>query len=174
MQPFELKPPFHILPAIHTEGNHPELAQKIGIVIGTLAIAKESSQPEYYLVQVPAGWTETNDEFGQYLVDERNRRRIHFASTTRNEPPTSRLLTRFDVQQHCKDYAWKIIYVRKIIGGERNIFQLCWCSTEVRYDTMFYYGERGWSEHPMLTACRQWLNEKFPDWQNPLAYWDID
>ncbi len=168
-----LKPPIYVIPAFQTYGNHVALAEKIGLVVGSLAREKQNGSPEYFLVQVPRGWTDTHDEFGQYLVDEENRRRIRFGNLNRRWSPESELLTRFSIQEWWLGDDW-LVYVRKIVGGEDNVYHYGKChhlaGTSIQLPAAKHHSREG---SPGFASCEKWLGAEYPDWRNPLAYWDI-
>lgn len=168
----DLEPPIYILPAFSTLGiHHAELAKKLGLKIGPLARPRRGNNPEHFLVQVPDQWTETHDQFGQYLV-KNNCRRIRFGNLNSNFYSESELLTRFSMQEWWLGGDW-MVYVRKIVGGEDNIYQYGKChhiaETEIQLKPAVHHSREG---SPGFVSCEEWLKEHYPDWKNPLAYWD--
>ncbi|MDO8566977.1 MAG: hypothetical protein Q7R58_02395 [bacterium] len=174
-----LKTPLFILPAFQKCGDHRRLAEELGLVIGPLARERRGNGPEYFVVQVPDGWAEIYDYFGRYLVDTTNRRRIRFDNdgcdnVNQQFSTCAELLTRFRVQEWYLGNGWWMVYVRKIVGNEENIYCYTECNrlteTEIRVTDGVHHGQE--RSHGVV-RCEEWLQKHYPDWRNPLAYWDI-
>ena len=169
----------HIIPRFVNE-RHQAFAEQLGVFVGPLAHTKRTrggSELPCYLVQAPEGWTEMQDntgageQDGPYIIDERGRRRIRFSETNAWHGPWSEVLCRFAVQEWAPGPGSSFCYVRKIVGGENNIFRFRHGAHSVfRTDLVAAFDETARPRH----RCTEWLVEHYPDYQNPLAYWDED
>ena len=149
------------------------MAETLGLVIGQLAREGHKDEPKYFLMQVPNGWTETHDEFGQYLVDTAHRRRIRFGNINRRFNTNAELLTRFCVQEWWLVTSW-IVYVRKIVGRETNVYRYAECNHIAETEILIANSaHRGKERSPGFVHCEKWLQKHYPDWRNPLAYWGV-
>ena len=172
-----LHPPIHIIPRF--EKGHATLAKKLGFVLGPLAhvsTTRSGSRLENFLVQVPLSWSKIEDtgvsegeKNGAYFADEKNRRRIRFGDMNIYFVAEAEVLCRYAVQNwFMGDGRW-LWYVRKIVGGEGSIYRYPHHHAHVVFEVTVC-GFNGDAE--ARSACKAWLAQYFPDWQNPLAYWD--
>lgn len=170
----DLERPIFIIPEF-VKG-HQSLAEKMGLKFGPPArIAKDSNGRDipHLLVGAPKGWCEMCDSTGvgeldgAYLADRQGRRRVMYGYQNSNYPSAqSEVIHRFAVQQWwLGDDNW-LWYVRKIIGGEGNVFRHPHRCAHVVFETQI----KGFVDDGK-DACLNWLEEHYPDWKNPMAYW---
>ena len=176
---FDLHPPIHIIAEF--QQGHAPLAVQVGLKLGPLArvsTTRSQKRIRLFLVEVPRGWNEIQDttgpgeQDGTYLVDEQGRRRIRFGDINSHNRAEAEVLTRFGVQQWrlgFGEYQWTC-YVRKTVGGEANIFR----HPHHHAHVVFEHKVKRLDDLAIgMEHCRRWLEKHFPDWMNPLAYWDI-
>lgn len=172
-----LHPPIHIIPRF--ESGHAQLAKQLGLVLGPLAhVSTDRSRRriENFLVQVPEGWSQIGDtgvsegeKNGTYFVDEKNRRRIRFGDMNNWYSAKAEVLCRYAIQEWMVSMDETLWYVRKIVGGEGSIHRYPHRYAHVVFEIRIR--SNGFDVEARQT-CEGWLDEHFPDWQNPLAYWD--
>lgn len=173
-----LHPPIYIIPRF--EPGHLQLAKELGCVPGPLAhvsTTKSGYKIDNFLMQVPEGWNQIGDtgvsegeKHGTYFVDEKNRRRIRFGDMNTNYGAEAEVLSRYAIQEWMTGPSETLWYVRKTIGGEGSIHRY----PDHHAHTVFKAAKvQGHDSHSdAIRSCEAWLEEHFPDWKNPLAYWD--
>ena len=179
---FNLTAPIFIIPEFVNE-EHRKLAEKAGLTFGPYArdIPRKSGSPlNAFLVGTPSGWCEmvdnagTGERDGVYLVDAKGRRRVRHGDENSWQPAQAQMLTRFAIQEWFPGDGKGFYYVRKTMGGEDNIFRyhyLCRENPEERIPFKENYIGLG-NGRPAREKCVGWLQEHYPNWQDPLAYWD--
>lgn len=173
--PFELTPPLFIIPEFVNK-EHRSFAEQSGLVIGQLAhmaTTRNGEELPCYLVRTPEGWAYMQDptlsdaQDGPYLADRLGRRRVHCRHEYSRDP-RARVLTRFAIQQGYSKFG-SFLYVRKTVGGEQNIFRQNGGVCAVFQTRQRNFGE---PEAPQRQECIDWLTGHYPDWENPLSYWN--
>jgi hypothetical protein len=176
---FQLKPPLFILPEFGNKTDIP-IAAMMGITVGPLARVAQAQMNEVpmYLVNTPEDWDEIHDEFGMYLVDPLSRRRVYVPKPGQSYRSCASLLPRFAIQEWwLGGGGWWRYYVRSTMGKEENIFHYSCVFNKhqdkgIRFYKDYEQNFEDSSKPSAREACEQWLNTNYPDWKNPLAYWD--
>ncbi len=173
-----LSPPIFIIPEF--QPRHQLTAEQMGLKFGPLArISKDRgcNEVKHFIVQAPEKWAEIQDTTGYgerdgpYLVDELGRRRVRYSDLNNHNSARAEVLCRFAVQEWylgCSsagnEWLW---YVRKTVGGEASIFRYPHKHAPVVFEKKVVgFVDDG------RDACLAWLKKNYPDWENPLAYWD--
>jgi hypothetical protein len=153
---FRLVPPIHILSPFSAEDR--AYAEKMGFVFGPVA----RKDPLAYLVQIPEGWSEittstTHRRFERdYLVDQDGEHRVLLHDNG------SFMITRYTFNN------------QRISGENTAMF---WVEDKKRgdgkykphlFDAQDRYGDDIKTGND---ECRAWLDEHYPDWKDPAAYW---
>jgi hypothetical protein len=178
----QLCAPIFIVPEFYCE-EHRELAMSAGLTFGQYARevpTRSGTSINAFLVSAPAGWREivdnagTGERDGIYLVDAKGRRRVRHGDENTWHNPKAEMLTRFDIQEWFPGDGKGFHYVRKTMGGEDNIFRYHYIAREnVEQRVPFraeYVGVGNGGDAQL--KCKEWLEKHYPDWRNPLAYWD--
>jgi hypothetical protein len=143
----------------------------------------------FYSVRLPAGWKikPTEHSMWNQLVDEQGRERasIFYKAAFYDRKAHMRLTSR---------YTYDVVYCNArgepAYDGNKRLFEPTHEKRVIRdgnvvlHETMpledldylkssnqerqAYWG----NQKAMDEYCRQWLDVRYPDWQNPLAYWD--
>lgn len=116
--------------------------------------------------EYPPGWQKRPADHPMHidLVDEQGRKRagIFFKATSHDRRATMGMKGRFYVDAYRA-------------GSQKGCFR---CVVTDGDEVLFDAGERGEGDFEkgdeMKGLCEHWLDEKHPDWRNPLAYWDTD
>lgn len=113
----------------------------------------------------PAGWKiqATNHPIHNDLLDDKGRRRggMFYKAAFYDRSASLNLARRYRFASHA-DAA---------IEGRRKVEILDFDDTVLHY--IGDYAERDWDTLDKLeTTAKDWLNEKFPSWEDPLAHWD--
>lgn len=120
----------------------------------------EESDDIFVKVTLPAGWKikPTDHSMRNNLCDEKGRKRasIFYKAAFYDRHAHMRPDTRYRIEG---DYQ----------GQHPN--------SKTRYiakdgDTILFTGEFGGDDRYEKSDAGQWLTSKFPDWQNPFAYWE--
>lgn len=146
---FDFSAPVYIVPAFR-EG-HADFAKTLGFVIGPLAHEAYCSGPtDFIFVKAPDGWSHCYDYTrGQAFYDQEGLCRVFGDASSRTQPKTE-ALTRFVI-----DRLQGTIFVQG--GGSQSLVR---SSPHLR-------------PREKIADSVSWLAKNYPEWENPLAYWDI-
>lgn len=126
--------------------------------------------PRYVRVELPSGWRviPTNDYKWTNLVDEKGRKRGEiYCMPTFNLPDTY-------IQACCR---YTIVFVRADLNMSQSISQVKDCEqvlfTSQPFTFKLHDVESSLSaQHKAGSQSVNWLNEHFPNWRDPSAYWN--
>ena len=145
-----------------------EQLEQMGIVFG------EDADDLFVNVRLPAGWKKvpTSHSMWSKLVDEQGRERaaIFYKAAFYDRSAHITLVHRFSytIQPLCghdADYDW---------NTEPRVGIVTDCDKEIwRTDAIAPSEElKGFMIRDILSgACKEWLDERYPDWMNTLSYW---
>ena len=155
--------------------------------IGIKVLQPVPNDPLFTYVELPAGWkvVPTNHHMHNDILDEKGRRRASYfykaAFYDRNAnmyPPTCR----YRIDYGNNDEYGPDGGLREIIVIDTSIPQNLSPYSEDRVDpdriiqTFSQTGEGGEKGYLIVTAlkakAKAWLDERYPDWNKPAAYWD--
>lgn len=147
----------------YPRGDSKEVLEKLGFKI--LGVADD----QFYHTQFPSGWTReaADHSMHSYVLDERGRKRIHifFKAAFYDYRAHLDLETRYKAtyrpQVGWDDYDSSVsphVFVAAALDGETEI----WVSELISVKYV-------WDVRQLSV---QWLDEHYPDWHNPFAYWE--
>ena len=126
----------------------------------------------FQYVELPTGWKRVaanGADYWSYLVDDRGRTRarIFYKAAVYDRRAAMHLSTRFHVRPDYDRQDKDGVAVAQVTDGEAVIH-----ATEA-----ITLPERGTSEyyevcHRAERSARTWLQERYPNWNDPSAYWD--
>lgn len=127
--------------------------------------------PMFQYIELPNGWKKqaTDHSMHSDLLDEKGRKRagIFYKAAFYDRSAHFYCNARFSIH---KDYDLKNASVARVLDGETIIF-----STEPLKHLAESDRETMLKNYAMDDAARktaiEWLAAKYPDWQNPAAYW---
>ncbi len=124
--------------------------------------------PIFQRVEFPSGWKKeaTDHSMWSHLIDEKGRKRgaIFYKAAFYDRSAHLSLNRRFLILCDYDRLDKKHEIVMKVMDGDDVIF-----STDVVSEP----AERRWEVTDAQTSiAKQWLEERFPDFENPAAYWD--
>jgi len=115
-------------------------------------------------VTFPAGWTKraTDHSMWTYIVDAEGHKRggIFYKAAYYDRSANASLNARFSVSKYAEHSATQL---KTIV---RDAFTQTESSFGIRDNTDFAIGDQHEAE------AMNWLNEHYPDWRNPVAYWN--
>ena len=122
----------------------------------------------FQYVELPAGWKRkpTDHAMWSELVDEKGRKRagIFYKAAFYDRGAHLGLQSRFTVS---RDYERKGEIVARVKDGETTVFDTTPVPEAEKYtDEWTKQGDDA------MGACRAWLDERYPNWRSPAAYWD--
>lgn len=131
-----------------------------------LGIAEDDKQFQY--VELPAGWKKeaTDHPMWSNLVDEKGRirARIFYKAAFYDRNSFIQLVTRFCVWYDFKREDTEKVAVGLVMDCDKVIF----ATTPIQQD-----GSKNYEAYNKAKeAAGKWLDENYPDWKNPGAYWD--
>lgn len=124
--------------------------------------------PMFQHVELPEGWSKQASDHAMwsYLVDDKGRKRasIFYKAAFYDRDAFLNLNRRFSP---IHDYTLREkegVGVTRVMDGEEEIFATEPVSAE---------GREGYEVTDLANqAASDWLDEHYPDWMNPAAYWD--
>lgn len=143
--------------------------------LGIKVIGLTEGDPIFLDVVLPNGWSvkPTDHSMWTKLVDSKGRERamIFYKAASYDRSAHMRFTTRFNVREdEVKD--WEE-YRR---CPTRQLFVVDSDGSKVVSGPIVDYVAEGIKEWEATdrscAACNEWLNQKYPDWENPAAYWD--
>ena len=148
--------------------------EKMGVKIGEPVVGDEM----FTNVELPAGWAlkATSHSMWSKLVDDKGRERasMFYKAAFYDRSAFVRLQSRFHVGiQYKEDYedrrkrSFVLDHATKVGGEDPALY-----GYEDTPGTVLLVQE--WTEDPDggREACVVWLNERYPQWQDPSAHWD--
>ena len=130
-------------------------------------------------VTMPNGWKKQPTEHSMWsdLLDDKGRKRaaIFYKAAFYDRSASLYLTNRYVCQTQPEDFyknkdmtyeerkqgRWACV----VLDGEEIVFQTEWATHK---DTERYYNE----DDEMRDIAKAWLAEHYPDYENPMAYWD--
>jgi hypothetical protein len=122
----------------------------------------------FQYVELPTGWKRVPTDHSMWsdLVDEKGRKRagIFYKAAFYDRKAALSLNTRFTVS---RDYERKGEIVSRVKDGEKIVFETAPVPEAEKYTDE-------WSKQcsDAEASCRTWLDERYPNWRSPAAYWD--
>lgn len=138
----------------HQPRDLPEVQRKMLETLGWKFQRVCANHPEWQHVQIPKGWKaqqfiwQLNDPYETFFFDSKGRKRVEIHYPSRS----TKIVPFFIIDPYRSDRV-------AVVNGNKEI-----CFDASRPD-------RSDTRAPDSPAVI-WLNEHFPDWPNPLAYWD--
>lgn len=139
---------------------HPskEAFEKLGFVFETV------EDDDLYLATLPKGWKlDSSDYYCVTLIDEQNRERAsyHYETDMRQFSGETNLLERFCVHfdPHRSSSPVKISVKDRANGN-------------ILFDAGECNGNHTLTFEDLVNKAKSFLNEHYPDYENPFAYWD--
>jgi hypothetical protein len=142
----------------------------------------------FWYVRLPEGWKKeaTDHSMHSNLLDEqgRKRARIFYKAAFYDRRADIGIVRRFSVQvrpvdgweNHNRATSW---WSGVVLDGEVEIWESERLVPEPEYESSKHGDDQrkvwlAWQDQKDALAdqCREWLNENYPDWEDPLAYWD--
>jgi len=138
-----------------------EALEALGFVFG------DDADDIFINVQFPEGWTKkpTDHSMWSDLLDDQGRKRgsIFYKAAFYDRSSHMNLDRRFCLRQ---DYEAKEHVQYRVLDGDSIVFE----TDKVECDQ---YSDKYWeAEQEMQKVATGWLNENYPDWENPSAYWN--
>lgn len=143
------------------------LLEQMGILFG------EDVDELFVNVKLPAGWKKRATEHSMHseLLDDKGRVRagIFYKAAFYDRKAHISLIRRYNIDTYTAcdkdgnnvEYKDATHFMTVVRDSGNSIHTVC-CRAQDDYKLC--------DEHEKL--ARAWLNEHFPDWENPLAYWD--
>ncbi|BCX13985.1 MAG: hypothetical protein KatS3mg085_517 [Candidatus Dojkabacteria bacterium] len=148
-------------------GNAKEVLEAAGVQF--LGIVEDD--PMFRYVVLPKGWqiVATDHPMWSNLVDNKGRTRaiIFFKATPYDRRAHVSVNRRFDVGIDYKKLDEGVAEAI-VTDCDKEIFR----SVGVEFDPEGDYDLRCAAQDEAITVARQWLIMRYPDWENPAAYWD--
>lgn len=147
-----------------------EALEAAGVQFGS----KVDGDPLFVHATIPKGWKKiaTNHPMHSNLVDERGRRRasIAYKAAAYDRYASGGAVRRFSTS---RDYDRKDAIVCRAMDGDRIMHEIV---TPADYGVTFESKERRkWYEK--IEVCEKeicaWMTERFPNWGDASAYWDL-
>lgn len=147
------------LPSDMREGCR-EALESIGAKFGDI----DPSDPIFIPCTLPLGWTKkgTDHAMWSHLLDDKGRKRgsIFYKAAFYDRSAHMNMECRYRIRQ---DYENQEACVYGVFDGE-TLIHAC---------EPVQYGDKRWeSSDSARNVAKSWLDEKFPDWTSPVAYWD--
>ena len=144
-----------------------EQLESLGFVFG------EEADDIFTYVQFPEGWTKqaTDHSMWSNLLDEKGRKRggIFYKAAFYDRSAHMRLDRRINYSEIYDGDADHIDNTIQyfVTDGESTLYK----TEPVEYEEK--YEDNYWElQDAAEGGCLTWLNENYPDWKNPMAYWD--
>jgi hypothetical protein len=140
---------------------------------GVKFLGPVENDPIFQRVELPAGWKKEPTEHSMWsrLLDERNRARagIFFKAAFYDRSAHLALTCRYSVAYDYDRGRAENVAVSHVKDGNQVIY-----STEpvVLPTDKAEHARRFELEEAASKAAKDWLTARYPDWQNPGAYWD--
>lgn len=141
--------------------------EELGFVFG------EAADDIFTYVQFPEGWTKSPTDHSMWsdLVDDKGRRRggIFYKAAFYDRSAHMNLDSRI---RYSRDYdndevfQYKVYRDGEVIHETEAVQPEGWTSGN-RYNDAYWAAEDKASKE-----VNTWLEENYPDWENPMAYWD--
>lgn len=136
---------------------------------------------------LPAGWTlhPAEDRRTAALFDDQGRGRAFFAVPSQTSPKSCMIpWARFMILTHCAP----TVDTAEPREEELPFKEWCYKVVDTFFPNWFRHGTVGrvlYSSHTFavhdarghadaVQSCELWLNERWPDWKNPFAYWQAE
>lgn len=149
------------------QGNAKEVLEAAGVQF--LGIVEDD--PMFQYVELPEGWQKvaTGHSMWSDLVDDKGRKRagIFYKAAFYDRSAHIGVNRRFGVGIDYNKLDEGVAEAIVTDGGE-EIFR----SAGVEFDPEGDYDLRRAAQDEATTEARQWLIERYPDWENAAAYWD--
>ncbi len=166
--------------ALPKKGLERELFEQMGVVIG------DDIDDLFIEAQLPKGWRKvaTNHAMWSKLLDEQGRERasIFYKAAFYDRDAHISLMRRFSCRVE-PVRGWDANYKQsewwcEVYDGDVSIWQSESIEAEPEYNLDDSEAKRAawlrWQERKSALGelGKAWLDEHYPDWNNPLAYWD--
>lgn len=147
--------------------NGKEILEKFGIIFGEVV----EDDPMFQHVELPEGWTRegTGHNMHSNVLDERGRKRIGvfykaaFYDRSAHLWVNGRYSSTYDYERSEKDK----VYVGIVTDCDNTIWEAD-PMPGIKED-----GEENWDAYrECQVVAKAWLNEHYPDWNDPAAYWE--
>lgn len=151
----------------HHSGYDPKaILKKAGVKFGKVV----EDDPLFQYVELPEGWKKVSTDHSMWseLVDDKGRKRasIFYKAAFYDRSAHMSLNRRFNYRKDYDRQDKEKVIVMKITDGDKIIHE-----TEP-----IYFGEdreeRYKAEDNAKKLVLSWLEENYPDWESPAAYWD--
>lgn len=136
---------------------------------GVKFLSPIENEPLYQLVELPEGWKVITDEDTPWcsLVDNKGRRRARILDEPKFAYQSAfiELCSRFTVMFGTQLQGSKEIITVVVLDCNRAIYStepICLSAGKYSPDLI----------NEAYDQCNLWLDEKYPDWRDPAAYWD--
>lgn len=150
------------LPLYHLE----QIQYWLAVGICVLGVEKFSGGGYHWEVYLPVGW-KCGGRSQRFIFDKKGRTRVFINYDGRAEEPTSNFLTRYDhTHWWLKECGKHIVFDRIDMGDLHPPLE------EYKIIHTIDGIPSGGKVELYNEQCIQWLSKNYPDWQNPLAYWD--
>jgi hypothetical protein len=146
-----------------------EQFEKMGIIFG------EDADDLFVEVVLPPGWKKvaTDHDMWSHLVDDKGRDRaaIFFKAAFYDRYAHLSIERRFSYSSVPTDGWDEYVYgVSKKCGVVTDCGKVIFKTEDLDPET--FPGKRYEMDDALYFPCKKWLEEHYPDWEDPLAYWD--
>lgn len=128
------------------------------------------NDPLFQYVELPKGWRKESSDHDMlsYLIDDKGRKRasVFYKAAFYDRHAMMHLKTRFSFRQDYDLLEKEGICVARVFDGNDVMYST---------DPVKKTGDnQEWYEHEdkICKIAKDWLNEHYPDWRDPGAYWD--
>lgn len=118
--------------------------------------------PEGPAIEIPDGWTVEGNGAVDFVRDDRGRFRIAVHGTG-GIAPAAYLLTHYGTRGAAPQGGWGTPHDPSFATTE---------VTDGYQGTIYVVQQSDIGDDAGATAAHQWLDENYPDWRDPRAYWD--
>ena len=153
-----------------------EALEAAGVKFG----AAVKGDPMFTYVELPAGWTKRSTGHAMWwsdLVDDKGRKRasIFYKAAFYDRSAHGSALPRYRTDSYYND-DHDTVAVCRVLDQDVVLFEserLEMKTNDERYGSRFDAPVKVESKRDIVgRQCVAWLDEHYPDWKNPAAYWD--
>jgi len=141
--------------------------EQLGFVFG------EDADDTFVYVTFPKGWKKlpTDHSMWSDLIDDKGRKRgaIFFKAAFYDRRADMHLTNRFSYgrfYEHHDEYIDNVIQYY-VMDCDKIVFKTLPLSCEKQYSEEWWEKDKTCSEW-----AQNWLNEEYPNWEDPMAYWE--
>ena len=148
-------------------------AREILVVAGVKFCGGMPNNDMLQIVELPKGWREiaTYSPRWSHLVDDKGHTgRIRAKIFSDHRYTRLNLVTRFSIFKDTRREAREHVAITYVLdGGKKIIFKSKTLNLPTKDDNF----ENWETSQSTVHEATKWLEENYPDWKNPGAYWDL-